>query len=159
MPDDTAPPSTCEQSTVDPGMPSSDGSFGRYRLLQRLGEGGMGEVWLAEQAEPVHRQVAVKVIKAGMDSVQVIARFEAERQALPAGHWLIAASESALGACLVAGRRFREAEALLLHGYEGLRVSRGDTHERTVEARLRLVALYEAWGRPDRAAAFRTLGP
>ncbi len=78
------------------------------------------------------------------------------QQALPAGHWLIAASKSALGACLVAGRRFREAEGLLLQGYEGLRTFRGDTHERTVEARSRLVALYEAWGRPDRAAAFRT---
>ena len=51
-------------------------------LLQRLGEGGMGEVWLAEQLQPVHRQVALKVIKAGMDTAQVVARFEAERQAL-----------------------------------------------------------------------------
>ncbi len=82
MPDDTAPPSTSEQSTLDTGAPSPEGAFGRYRLLQRLGEGGMGEVWLAEQSEPVHRQVAIKVIKAGMDSAQVIARFEAERQAL-----------------------------------------------------------------------------
>ena len=57
-------------------------SIGPYRLLQRLGEGGMGEVWLAEQAQPVRRQVAVKVIKAGMDTAQVVARFEAERQAL-----------------------------------------------------------------------------
>ncbi len=57
-------------------------SIGPYRLLQRLGEGGMGEVWLAEQTRPVHRQVALKVIKAGMDTAQVIARFEAERQAL-----------------------------------------------------------------------------
>ena len=57
-------------------------AFGPYRLLQRLGEGGMGEVWLAEQIEPVRRQVALKVIKAGMDTAQVVARFEAERQAL-----------------------------------------------------------------------------
>jgi len=56
--------------------------FGPYRFLQRLGEGGMGEVWLAEQIRPIRRQVAIKVIKAGMDSAQVIARFEAERQAL-----------------------------------------------------------------------------
>ena len=55
---------------------------GPYRLLHRLGAGGMGEVWLAEQTLPMHRQVAVKVIKAGMDSAHVIARFEAERQAL-----------------------------------------------------------------------------
>jgi serine/threonine protein kinase/tetratricopeptide (TPR) repeat protein len=56
--------------------------FGPYRLLQRLGEGGMGEVWLAEQTAPVRRKVAVKVIKAGMDTRHVVARFETERQAL-----------------------------------------------------------------------------
>jgi serine/threonine protein kinase/Tfp pilus assembly protein PilF len=56
--------------------------FDRYRMLQRVGEGGMGEVWLAEQTDPVHRRVALKVIKAGMDSTQVVTRFEAERQAL-----------------------------------------------------------------------------
>ncbi|MEO6237241.1 MAG: serine/threonine-protein kinase [Vicinamibacterales bacterium] len=60
----------------------SSHAFGHYRMFRRLGEGGMGEVWLAEQLQPVHRQVAIKVIKAGMDSAQVIARFEAERQAL-----------------------------------------------------------------------------
>ena len=57
-------------------------TIGPYRLLQRVGAGGMGEVWLAEQTLPVHRQVALKVIKAGMDTAQVVARFEAERQAL-----------------------------------------------------------------------------
>jgi non-specific serine/threonine protein kinase/serine/threonine-protein kinase len=57
-------------------------AIGPYRLLQRIGAGGMGEVWLAEQTRPVHRQVALKVIKAGMDTAHVIARFEAERQAL-----------------------------------------------------------------------------
>jgi serine/threonine protein kinase/tetratricopeptide (TPR) repeat protein len=57
-------------------------SIGPYRLLERIGEGGMGEVWLAEQARPVQRQVALKLIKAGMDTAQVIARFDAERQAL-----------------------------------------------------------------------------
>lgn len=57
-------------------------TMGCYRLLQYLGEGGMGEVWLAEQTEPVRRQVALKVIKPGMGSKQVVARFELERQAL-----------------------------------------------------------------------------
>src|SRR5262249_13324590 len=55
---------------------------GRYKLLEPIGEGGMGSVWMAQQTEPVKRLVAVKLIKAGMDSKQVIARFEAERQAL-----------------------------------------------------------------------------
>src|SRR6185369_2912674 len=56
--------------------------IGPYKLLEQIGEGGMGTVWMAQQFEPVKRLVAVKLIKAGMDSRQVIARFEAERQAL-----------------------------------------------------------------------------
>ncbi|MCB9886705.1 MAG: serine/threonine protein kinase [Planctomycetes bacterium] len=56
--------------------------IGRYKLLQRIGEGGMGVVWMAEQSEPVRRKVALKVIKLGMDTREVVARFEAERQAL-----------------------------------------------------------------------------
>jgi hypothetical protein len=56
--------------------------IGRYKLLEKLGEGGCGIVYVAEQTEPVRRRVALKLIKPGMDSRQVIARFEAERQAL-----------------------------------------------------------------------------
>src|SRR5688572_2984605 len=54
----------------------------RYKLLEAIGEGGMGTVWVAEQIQPVKRKVALKLIKAGMDSKSVLARFEAERQAL-----------------------------------------------------------------------------
>jgi WD40 repeat protein/serine/threonine protein kinase len=56
--------------------------IGPYKLIEEIGEGGMGTVWMAQQTEPVKRLVAVKLIKAGMDSRQVLARFEAERQAL-----------------------------------------------------------------------------
>ena len=56
--------------------------IGPYKLLQQIGEGGMGSVYMAQQEKPVKRRVALKVIKAGMDSKQVIARFESERQAL-----------------------------------------------------------------------------
>ncbi len=57
-------------------------SIGNYKLLESIGEGGMGTVYLAEQTEPFHRRVALKLIKLGMDTYQVVARFEAERQAL-----------------------------------------------------------------------------
>src|SRR5436190_6609884 len=60
-----------------PGM-----MVGRYKLLEQIGEGGMGVVFMAEQLQPVRRRVALKIIKPGMDTAQVIARFEAERQAL-----------------------------------------------------------------------------
>jgi tetratricopeptide (TPR) repeat protein len=78
--------------THDPGpMPTAEYTpggeagaviAGRYTLVERIGTGGMGEVWVARQTEPVSRKVALKLIKAGMDSKQVMARFEAERQAL-----------------------------------------------------------------------------
>ena len=57
-------------------------TIGRYKLLEEIGEGGFGSVWAAEQREPVKRRVALKLVKLGMDTQQVIARFEAERQAL-----------------------------------------------------------------------------
>jgi serine/threonine protein kinase len=69
--------------TVDQPITESPGMvIGPYKLLEQIGEGGMGTVWMAQQTEPVKRLVALKLIKAGMDSKQIIARFEAERQAL-----------------------------------------------------------------------------
>ena len=67
-----------------PSLPGErEGSvIGRYKLLQRIGEGGMGVVYMAEQEQPVRRRVALKIIKLGMDTKAVVARFEAERQAL-----------------------------------------------------------------------------
>ena len=62
--------------------PESGEAVGPYRILRKLGAGGIGEVWLAEQTRPVRRQVALKVIKAGMDTAEVVLRFAAERQAL-----------------------------------------------------------------------------
>lgn len=69
-------------SDCAPEVPSAEapGSvIGRYRLLEQIGEGGMGVVFMAEQREPVARRVALKVIKPGLDTRGVIARFEAER--------------------------------------------------------------------------------
>src|SRR6185436_8345970 len=63
--------------------PEEEGErIGRYKLLQEIGQGGFGTVWMAEQMEPVSRRVALKIIKMGMDTREVIARFESERQAL-----------------------------------------------------------------------------
>jgi WD40 repeat protein/serine/threonine protein kinase len=70
-----------EPVTVKPSEQPGD-RIGRYKLLQQIGEGGCGVVYMAEQEEPVRRRVALKVIKLGMDTKSVIARFEAERQAL-----------------------------------------------------------------------------
>jgi hypothetical protein len=65
-----------------PGLEVGAVVAGRYKVLESLGEGGMGTVYVAEQTEPVRRRVALKVIKPGLDSRRVLARFEAERQAL-----------------------------------------------------------------------------
>jgi eukaryotic-like serine/threonine-protein kinase len=97
-PDDPAGlcPNCLIESTFDSSVGADDGSrtqtidtaatddddFGRYHILRTVGEGGMGTVYLAEQREPIHRCVALKVIKLGMDTRQVLARFANERQAL-----------------------------------------------------------------------------
>ena len=69
---------TAFDPTAEPGAVIA----GRYTLVEKIGEGGMGEVWVAKQTEPVKRKVALKLIKAGMDSKAVLQRFEQERQAL-----------------------------------------------------------------------------
>ena len=81
-PHDAVPPVDADATRPQPESHHPARTIGPYRLLQLVGEGGMGEVWLAEQTHPVRRQVALKVIKAGMDTAQVVTRFEAERQAL-----------------------------------------------------------------------------
>jgi len=75
-----APPMPAESDA--PPAEGAGTQIDRFKLLEQIGEGGMGTIWLAEQREPVRRRVALKIIKLGMDTKQVIARFEAERQAL-----------------------------------------------------------------------------
>src|SRR5262245_7274414 len=80
-----SPTAAKEAKTIACSFPVTEkpgDKIGRYKLLQQLGEGGCGVVYMAEQEEPVRRRVALKVIKLGMDTRSVIARFEAERQAL-----------------------------------------------------------------------------
>ena len=84
QPDDALSTTTAAPRTAG-GRPATERGAviaGRYTLVKKIGEGGMGEVWIADQTEPVKRRVALKLIKAGMDSKPVLPRFEAERQAL-----------------------------------------------------------------------------
>jgi serine/threonine protein kinase/tetratricopeptide (TPR) repeat protein len=81
LPENLAP----ENLATTSDLPAREGPgtfLGPYKLLEQIGEGGMGAVWMAEQSQPIQRRVAVKVVKEGMGSHQVLARFEAERQAL-----------------------------------------------------------------------------
>jgi non-specific serine/threonine protein kinase/serine/threonine-protein kinase len=81
-------PAKAATSTSSPAGAAGPSTFfpgtiiGPYHLLQLIGEGGMGQVWMAEQRQPVRRRVALKLIKVGMDTREVVARFESERQAL-----------------------------------------------------------------------------
>jgi serine/threonine protein kinase len=81
--DSSAGAEECSTETLDStSAAAGDDDFGRYRIVRSLGEGGMGTVYLAEQREPIRRRVALKVVKLGMDTSQVLARFDNERQAL-----------------------------------------------------------------------------
>jgi serine/threonine-protein kinase len=77
------------------------------------------------------------------------------QDALPPDHWLLAETRSVLGASLAGQQRYAEAESLLVNGYQDLQAQRGPEQAETTRARRRLVALYEAWGRPDEAARYR----
>jgi tetratricopeptide (TPR) repeat protein len=80
--DDARQQDEAETAITAPDLEREGARIGRYELIERLGEGGFGVVWRAEQSLPVRRQVALKIIKLGMDTCEVIARFQAERQAL-----------------------------------------------------------------------------
>jgi WD40 repeat protein len=122
-----------QTTPIDQLIERPGGQVGRYKLLSTLGEGGMGIVFLAEQQEPVRRQVALKVIKPGMDSKRVIARFEAERQALALlDHPNIAHVHDA--GTTEAGRPY-----FVMEYVKGLSITEYcDRHKLTIEERLRL---------------------
>jgi WD40 repeat protein len=126
--DEITPITPIDQLIEKPG-----GQVGRYKLLSTLGEGGMGIVFLAEQKESVRRQVALKVIKPGMDSNRVIARFEAEQQALAMmEHPHIARVYDA--GLAPSGRPF-----FVMEHVKGISITEYcDRHKLTIEERLRL---------------------
>src|SRR5256886_3488810 len=108
--------------------------IGRYKLLQQIGEGGCGIVYMAEQEEPVRRRVALKVIKLGMDTKQVIARFEAERQALAM------MDHPNIATVLDAGATERGRPYFVMDLVRGMKITDFcDTDRLSTEARLRLL--------------------
>jgi hypothetical protein len=119
----------------EPGFPETPDEtvgqrLGPYKLLEKIGEGGCGVVYVAEQTEPVRRRVALKVIKVGMDTKAVVARFE----------------------------DYAEAEPFLIESCQGLQQRRAslsphlNAPRRITESLERLVQLYDAWGKPTQAA-------
>ncbi len=132
--DDTSPDSKLgpDQTTVASTL-SSKTVIGPYHLLHRIGVGGMGEVWLAEQKEPISRRVAIKLIKAGMDSREVVARFESERQTLALmDHPVIAK-------VLDAGSTEQGAPYFVMEYVNGIPITKYcDRHRLTTEQRLQL---------------------
>ena len=107
--------------------------IGPYKLLQQIGEGGMGTVFMAEQTHPVQRKVALKIIKPGMDSRQVIARFEAERQALAL------MDHPNIAKVLDAGTTDKGRPFFVMELVKGVPITRyGDEHRLTPKQRLEL---------------------
>jgi WD40 repeat protein len=124
------PDATLEESPLIEGPGTR---IGRYKLLELIGEGGMGLVYLAEQQEPVRRQVALKIIKPGMDSRQVISRFEAERQALAL------LDHSNIARVLDAGTTETGRPYFVMEYVKGMPITKYcDRHKLSVEKRLKL---------------------
>ncbi|MBK8598909.1 MAG: serine/threonine protein kinase [Holophagales bacterium] len=121
-------------ATIDTLLPEGTGrQIGPYKLLQLIGEGGFGSVFLAEQTEPVKRRVALKVIKLGMDTRQVVARFEQERQALAM------MDHPGIAKVLDAGATETGQPYFVMELVDGLRVTEHcDRHSLSIAARLEL---------------------
>jgi eukaryotic-like serine/threonine-protein kinase len=122
-----------ETLTAQIREPADGDSFGPYRILRVLGEGGMGTVYLAEQTEPIRRRVALKVVKLGMDTNQVLARFHHERQSLAL------MEHSGIARILDAGASLRGRPFFVMDYIEGLSITGYcDRHQLTVAQRLQL---------------------
>ena len=121
------------QVSLEQIMEKPGSQIGRFKLLNILGEGGMGIVYLAEQAEPIRRKVALKIIKPGMDSKRVIARFEAERQALAL------LDHPNIARVYDAGTTEARRPFFVMEYVKGLPITEHcDQHKLTIEQRLRL---------------------
>ena len=120
-----------DDTTAFTALPAIESVIGCYRLQHRIGVGGMGEVWLAEQKEPVRRRVALKLIKAGMDTREVVARFESERQALAL------MDHPAIAKVFDAGSTLQGRPYFVMEYVNGVPITKYcDTHRLTTEQRL-----------------------
>jgi tetratricopeptide (TPR) repeat protein len=121
------------RSSTTADAPAEGTVLGRYRLIEKIGEGGMGEVWLAEQREPVRRRVALKLILAGMNTREVMARFESERQALAL------MEHPAIARVLDAGSTEQGMPFFVMEYVDGVRItSYCDNHRLSTRQRLEL---------------------
>ena len=133
-PGEESPTRTSGDETLPASRGPTVGSrLDNYRLLSRLGVGGMGEVWEAEQLEPIKRRVAIKIIKRGMDSSTIVNRFEAERQALAM------MDHPSIAKVYDAGQTPRGRPYFVMELVRGIRITDYcDKHRLTLEQRLRL---------------------
>src|SRR5579864_649976 len=125
------------QTTASPAhdfaVEEAGARVGRYKLLEKIGEGGCGVVYMAEQEEPIRRRVAFKVIKLGMDTKQVIARFESERQALAL------MDHPNIAKVLDAGATDTGSPFFVMELVRGIKITHYcDQHELSIRARLEL---------------------
>ncbi len=135
MVDDDSPLTSDHRETVATTHRAQSRMFGPYKLLELIGSGGMGEVWMAEQREPVRRRVALKLIKAGMDSDEVVARFEAERQALAM------MDHPHIAKVLDAGQTLEGQPYFVMELVQGIPITNYcDKHKLSLDERLRLFA-------------------
>ena len=157
-PPEVVPSADPDATRPQPESQHTSRAIGPYRLIQIIGEGGMGEVWLAEQTHPVRRQVAVKVIKAGMDTVQVVTRFEAERQALALveqlygpDHRIVGDTVNNMGSFYEDQKRYAEAERYYRRALDIYGKTLGPDHSDVGMALHNMANLYRDLGRPAEA--------
>ncbi|MCH8147603.1 MAG: serine/threonine protein kinase [Planctomycetes bacterium] len=139
----------------------------KYAEAERLFDDGLRiyrKRWISKYPRKAEPQIGLALVHVARGEYHLAEeRLEAAlnicRSAYPGDHWWTAYAESVLGECLVAGKRYQEAESLLLQSYSVMKGLRGDGDRYVVEARRRIADLYDAWGKPDKAVAYKEPSP